>query len=80
MGEGEGKDDLAGPRGTDAILGGAPAAPFSGQGQLHPAASVGSAVECRILFPRASSQPLNGEILPRTLTIGPSPENLPARG
>lgn len=32
MGEGGGKDDLAGPRGTGTTLGGALAAPFSGRG------------------------------------------------
>lgn len=64
---------MAGPRGTDATLGWAPAAPFSGQGQPCPEASIWSAVECRILFLRVSSQPLNSgdPPSPRTRAIGP---------
>lgn len=54
--------------------------PSQGRGQPHPGASVWSALECRILFPKASSQPLHRKILPRTLTIGPSSENLPVKG
>lgn len=78
MGEGEEKDDLAGPRGTDATPGGAPPAPFPSQGQPAPA-SVLSAVECRILFPWASSRPLSrGDPLPplKTRAIGPPARSL----
>lgn len=54
---------MAGPRGTDATLGGAPEVSSSGQRQACPGASVGSAVECRII-PQGQLQASQREISP----------------